>query len=390
MRRCFILLILVSSAPAATAQTAWEAVTSKEGGFSVEMPAKPSLNTASTRKDKGGVTKVLQIGCETAGGVYLVHKIEFPTAVAKGAEDEQLNAERDAFAAEWRGKVVGEKKVRAGGRVGRDFTIRGKPEKDTGVLTVRVREYLDGKAVYAVLVVSQPNRDLPDDTGRFLGSLGIGETKARVGTPEKEVPGKKLDGWGTACDVDGDCTFTPADKVLKVEVPGQFHSLEIEAGNLNAPRVLTEVDGDFVLAVKVTGDFKAGGKSTNPNPRGVPYNAAGILVWSDADNFIRLERAAFARNGKLTTTVAFEEREGGYRGAVHNEVAKGGDCWLRMERKGSRISGLISYDGKTGTKLKPIDTVWPAKLKVGVHAINTASEAFAPSFEEFKLTTKAK
>lgn len=388
MRRCFILLALVSVCLPASAQSKWEAVTSKEGGFSVELPAKASLNSSSTRKDKSGTTKIMQIGCETDSGVYIVQKIEFPTAVVKGAEDEQLNAERDAFAAEWRGKVVGEKKVRAAGRVGRDFTIRGKPEKDSGVLTVRVREYLDGKAVYAVIVVSAPNRELPEDTGRFLGSLGIGETKARVSTPEKEPDGKKLDGWGLALDADGDCKFTPTDKALTIAVPGKFHSLEIEAGNLNAPRVLTEVDGDFVLSVKVSGEFKAGGKSTNPNPRGLPYTAAGILVWSDSDNFIRLERAAFSRNGKLTTTVAFEEREGGYRGAVHNEVTKGGDCWLRMERKGSRISGAISYDGKTATKLKPIDTVWPTKLKVGVHAISTASDPFAPTFEEFKLTTK--
>jgi regulation of enolase protein 1 (concanavalin A-like superfamily) len=376
----------------AAAQGGWEVVASKEGGFGVEMPTKPSLTNSTTRKANGGTTKILTIGCETAGGAYLVQKIEFPTAIAKGAENEQLDAERDAFATEWRGKVLSEKKVRASGRLGRDFTIRGKPEKDTGILTVRVREYLDGRAVYAVLVVSQPNRELPEDSGRFLGSLVIGEAKARIaGTPEKEVAGTPLEGWfGAAIDPAGDCKFTPKGKGLTIEVPGTFHDLNPDTTTLSAPRVLAPVDGDFTLTVKVGGEFKAGGKSTNPNPRGAAYNGAGILVWSDSDNFIRLERGAFVRGGKVVNTVAFEEREGGYRGAVHNESGKAGDSYLRMERKGSRISGAVSYDGTTWSKLKPIDTVWPAKLKVGLLAINTSSEPFAPAFGDYALTAKSR
>jgi regulation of enolase protein 1 (concanavalin A-like superfamily) len=387
MRVCVAAIVAMFGGSSAFAQTNWEPVTSKEGGFSVEMPTKPTLRTSQTRKENGGVTKVMQIGCETDGGVYIVQKIEFPTAIVKGAENQQLDAERDSFAEVWRGKVIGEKKVRANGRVGRDFTIRGKPEKDSGVLTVRIREYLDEKAVYAVIVCSAPNRELPEDTGRFLGSLGIGETKTPiVGTPEKEPDGKALEGWGLAIDLNGDCKFTPGNKMMKIEVPGTFHDLNPDTKNLNSPRVMAPVDGDFILTVKVAGQFNAGGKTTNPNPRGLPYNGAGILVWSDSDNFIRLERAAFSRNGKVVNSVAFEEREGGYRGANHNQNSEPGDCWLRMERRGSRINGAISYDGTTWTKLKPIDTVWPKKLKVGLLAINTSSEPFTPSFEQFDLS----
>jgi regulation of enolase protein 1 (concanavalin A-like superfamily) len=391
LRFLFSLIPVLAVVGPAWSQNAWEPVISKEGGFSVEMPIKPALNTSSTRKDKGGTTKLMQIGCETDAGIYIVQKAEFPTPIAKGAEDEQLNAERDEFAKEWRGKVTGEKKVRASGRMGRDFTIRGKPVKDSGVLTVRVREYLDGKAVYAVIVCSLPNRELPEDTGRFLGSLGIGETKARIaGTPEQEPEGTAVEGWGTAYDIAKDCKFAPGGKKLTITVPGTFHDLNPDTTTLNAPRVLTPVTGDFVLTLKVAGEFKANGKTTNPNPKGAAYNGAGILVWSDSDNFIRLERGAFMRAGKVVTTVAFEEREGGYRGAVHNETSKGGDCYLKMERKESRISGAISYDGTKWTNLKPIDTVWPAALKVGVLAINTSSEPFNPSFEEYSLKTKAK
>ena len=72
---------------------------------------------------------------------------------------------------------------------------------------------------------------------------------------------------------------------------------------------MREVEGDFVITVKVVGEFRPGGKSTNPKT--VPFNGAGILVWSDPDNYIRLERAAVNRRGKINTYVNFEEFEGG-------------------------------------------------------------------------------
>src|SRR5262249_24947683 len=174
---------------------------------------------------------------------------------------------------------------------------------------------------------------------------------------------------------------------LTIQVPGSWHDLNPDSGKLNAPRVVHTVEGDFLVTAKVSGDFKPGGKSTTP--KGVPFNGAGILVWNDSDNFIRLERGAMLRKGKIGTIVLFEEREGGYRGALHNEVFPGGDCYLRMQRKGSRISGGISFDGVKWKQLQPIDTLWPTRLKVGLAAINSSTEPFTLRFEEFSLKAKA-
>jgi regulation of enolase protein 1 (concanavalin A-like superfamily) len=389
MRVLSVVLVLAAvGTPQAAAQPAWETVTSKEGQFSVEMPVKPSIKRTRTRKGPDGTIKVMVIGCQTESGIYIAQKIELPTPVVPGAEDAQLNTERDEFAEEWNGKVISEKKVRAEGRIGRDFTIRGKPAEETGVLTLRVREYLVGKAIYAVLVVSAPNRELPEDAGRFLGSLVIGGRARASGKPEPEPTGQELAGWGLAIDPDKDCEFRPEGKTLAVRLPGAYHDLNPDSGKLNAPRVMRTVEGDFLVTVKVVGDFQPGGKSTNPNPKSLPYNGAGILIWSDTDNFIRLERGAVFRAGKISTFAAFEEREGGYRGAVHNQVIPGGTCALRLERRGSRIHGAISTDGSTWKRLQPIDTLWPAKLKVGLAVINSSSEPFALKFEDFTLKTR--
>lgn len=382
-----LLVLSLACAPPAAAQTPWVTVAPGGGGFSVEMPTTPSIDKNKTVAVSGGRVRVTSTGCTTSDGVYIAYKIELPVTIAQGAKavDSLLDSQRDFFAQEWNGKVTGEKKVRSDGTLGRDFTIRGRPLEGAGVLTIRIREYLSGKAVYAVAVVSLPDRDLPADAGRFLGSLAIGEGKEKVaGAVEPEPTGRDLPGWGTAIDPDKDCEFRPTPRALAIKVPAALHDLHPDSGKLNAPRVMRAVRGDFAVTVKVAGDFRPDAKSTAP--KNVAYNGAGILVWQNSDNFIRLERGAMLRGGKVGTIVAFEEREGGYRGAVHNEVFPGGDCYLRVERKGSRIAGAISSDGSRWKTLKPIDTVWPADLKAGLFAINTNSNPFNVSFQDFAFT----
>src|SRR5262249_44076954 len=55
--------------------------------------------------------------------------------------------------------------------------------------------------------------------------------------------------WGTVVDPDGDCRFSASRTILKVKVPGQAH---VFAGGerTNAPRVVREVRGDFMVQVK--------------------------------------------------------------------------------------------------------------------------------------------
>lgn len=388
----FALALVASLAVMGTqsaAQDTWKTVSSKEGQFTVELPGSPTINETRSRNGAGGQVKTVLLGCTTDGGMYLAYKIILPTTIVKGTEDAELDAERDSMAKEWQGKVIGERKIRAGAKVGRDFTVRGTPKKGLGTLTIRIREYLSGNAVFLVAVISLPNRELPDDSGRFLGSLAIGANKVRAqGTPGDEPKGVELAGWGMAIDLDKDCDIKEQMNNLLITIPGTRHDLVGKITSMNAPRVMREVEGDFVLTVKIVGEFRPGGTSTNP--KGVPYNGAGILVWSDVDNFIRLERAAIARGGRIGTYVGFEEFEGGTRGATHNEVMKGGDCWVRMERKGSRIHGSISFDGKTWKDLKPIQTVWPTKLKVGLLAVNSSSLPFSVSFEDFELKANGK
>ena len=62
----------------------------------------------------------------------------------------------------------------------------------------------------------------------------------------------------------------------------------------NAPMTLTEVEGDFAALVEVTGEINPG--STMPKDRQghtlpFTFQSAGLILYQDKDNFVRLERA---------------------------------------------------------------------------------------------------
>ena len=364
----------------------WDTVISQEGKFLIEMPIKPDFHETKTRTGPGGRVGVIIIGCATESGVYLVEKIEFPTAIARGAEQTLLDEMRDDFALEYVGKVLTEKQVRMDGRLGRDFLVRGqKPGQP--VKTIRIRMYLEGKAIYAMVVIAAPNRDLPDDVGRFFGSFEFGTKKERVDKPAKELAGKPIEGWGIAVDPFGDSQFKADGKSLTIDVLG-VHKDEKAAGDesLKTPRVLREAEGNFSVRVKVAGDFKPEGNSSFA--KFVPYNGAGLLAWSDGDNFIRFERAAMKKGGKLVTYANLEEWEGGGRGASYSGPLPPGTVHMRLERKGGKIIAGVSPDGAKWTTLRPIDVSWPAKAKVGIVAVNSNSEPLSARFEELTVNGK--
>ena len=190
---------------------------------------------------------------------------------------------------------------------------------------------------------------------------------------------------GGVIDPDGDCELKMQTGDLVCDVPGTLHDLNIDILKNNAPRVVRAVDGDFVATVRVAGSFQPGAGRTGP--KSVPYNGGGLLAWLDQGNYIRLERGAMYRNGRVVGLVIFESRERGARADVHN---KGGldprrDIWLRLERHGKIISGFLSPDGRDWDQLEPMEIEWPARLTVGLDAVNSCSDPMTVRFHDYSL-----
>lgn len=383
-------LLIVALSFAGQAGGRWEVVTSQEGRFTVEMPAKPDHQESSASRGPNGRVTVHEISCETPGGTFVVARIEDPVIIPRPLEDRYLEFSRDLYAQKFKGRVTSDKKVRLDASAGRDFTIEARPP-GAGVVTIRAREYLQGRAVYLLLVASEPGKSLPKEAARFLGSFAFGihpeGTTVKSDARETEAAGRELAGWGTAIDPDGDVKFDATGSALTLKIPGTLHDLVADIGKFNAPRVLRPVENDFVATVRVDGSFTPGGKSTKVKT--VPLNAGGLVLWKDAENYVFILRTAMARGGKVNSAILFEEREAGHRGAVHNAAIPPGAVFLRLERRGGRLAGFYSGNGVQWRALKPMDTTWAGgPARVGLVATNTSSEPSTVKYERFDVKAK--
>jgi hypothetical protein len=163
---------------------------------------------------------------------------------------------------------------------------------------------------------------------------------------------------------------TRKEQVLPGEIVAisQEQDLDFEKGGVtNAPRIMQEVEGDFVATVRVTGDYKLGPKGTNPKSDPMSkFISGGILLWSDANNHIRLERCLFNEFGKYTTIGAiFEEREGGYAGPCIRNGFNSAIAICAPKEKGTKSSALPQPMEKFGKTSNPSIPCGPRRSKSG-------------------------
>lgn len=224
--------------------------------------------------------------------------------------------------------------------------------------------------------------------GLVLAIIGItlGATLAQ----ESEKGGgetKPLGPWGKPENPEGDCRFEINDERLVVTVPGGPvpHDLSAELGNMNGPRVLREIEGDFTIEVCVDGEFNPGGESSQQGRTG--YTGAGILVMADDENYVRLERATLqAGSGPARPYANYEIRIDGrcqrFGTTGDARIEAGRPTWLRVQRQGDLMKGSVSHDGKTWQDLEPkeLPANWPNKLRIGVGAVSTSKTDFTPAF----------
>jgi regulation of enolase protein 1 (concanavalin A-like superfamily) len=209
--------------------------------------------------------------------------------------------------------------------------------------------------------------------------------KGRAGNvPGGKAPEAAPASWGEPLDPDGDCTITPQGNALTVIVPPTRHDiLADKAGKSNAPRVLREVDGDFRVQVKVCGSIHPTAKGSVPGR--LPFQAAGLLVWGDQDNFLRLVRTGQIRKGVFESIAAFRLRAQGQPSGGQVLAVPDKDVYLRLERKGKQIEGSYSLDGQQWTPLGALSVPFPARVHVGVMALNTVAERLTVRFEDLQI-----
>lgn len=218
-------------------------------------------------------------------------------------------------------------------------------------------------------------------TGLILASLSLAPAAG------DDPAATALRGWGTIVDPDGDCRFTVERDRLAIAVPGRVHALSAERGQVNAPRVLREVEGDFVAEVRVSGGFPAGAESLVPGRR--PFHAAGLILWRDPGSYLRLERASMVVDGRTVSYLNFEIRDDGRwlraGDSAEHPLPADGDVWLRLDRRGGKVRASVSIDGDRWSSLKPLEVELPRRVRVGVAATHNTSTPFEPRFEGLRI-----
>src|SRR5262249_32260041 len=145
----------------------------------------------------------------------------------------------------------------------------------------------------------------------------LGTTAAAV-LAEDAAALSDLPSWGHVVDPSGDCAValdSERDR-LKITVPGTPHLLSAEDPTLpmNAPRVVRGVRGDFTAEVRVLGRLVPGRLQTTYYDS---YHGAGLIVWQDPSNYLRLERAVGFIQGWPHPYLNFELRAGGRLAMSH-------------------------------------------------------------------------
>jgi regulation of enolase protein 1 (concanavalin A-like superfamily) len=201
--------------------------------------------------------------------------------------------------------------------------------------------------------------------------------------PVKEKKAQTIKGWGTVIDPDRDCKLSEDRGRLTITVPATYHDLTYteDGKKLNAPRVLQEVKGDFRVQVRVRA-YPVPLPNTSSNDKH-SFVSAGLLLWLDDKNYLRLDRAA---EGSTPSPFIWVERFEGGRPVVQKlKRAEAGDTWLRIVSKEGTLTVSFSDDGDKWAEVHNEAMKLPEKVQVGVSAINTTTGEFSPTLEEFKV-----
>lgn len=217
-----------------------------------------------------------------------------------------------------------------------------------------------------------------------------------AGVEAQEDNAQTIKGWGTVTDLLGDCTVKADGQKLLVRVPGGTHDLNRNVGGLSAPRILQSIEGDFLIEVTVVSDFQPGHESAAAETR--PFNSAGLLVWQDEKNYIRLERnrwwAAEGNDYACYPPLIEYYRDGVFQESnptpTWASFFEGKSTWLRLERKGDVVTASFSQDGKKWRQAKRLKTDLAKQLQVGVMVVNTSTKELVVEFDGLKISSKPK
>lgn len=170
MKTKWFALLAVAFALAACQQMPAKNYTSREGNFTIGMPATPKEDVQKVESRSGTVT-IHQFAVEHDNRAYIVYFADYPTGLVKpGMEQKLLNAARDGAVSNTHGKLLKERHIKLMGKYpGRELTVL----TSDGKVIVKDRMYLVGDRMYQVLVSAQKDQISAPEVDKYLDSFQL-------------------------------------------------------------------------------------------------------------------------------------------------------------------------------------------------------------------------
>ena len=191
-------------------------------------------------------------------------------------------------------------------------------------------------------------------------------------TPEGMLFGQ----WGNVENPVGAGIFKVEGETLSIDVQPKVEADYNMQSHMTAPRVLSEVEGDFTLEATIA-----------PTPL-KKWQSADLLITGGPDFYLRM---GVGNDGRVLFHNWYADS--GWPASIHNLEARRDmtkPLRLRLQRRGWMLTIAHRQEGGEWVEFYPVYlATWPAKIRAGVVALNTTDEPFTAVFTDFKLTQDA-
>ncbi len=158
----------------------------------------------------------------------------------------------------------------------------------------------------------------------------------------------------------------------------------------NAPSALVRVDGEFVAMVEISNDFDPGSTtiSTSTGRRfPITFQGAGLLIWQDEKNFVRLERCKGSDGnlGLIHRILVEIYKDGRAVGIYYSTPIPEKPVIVMAHRKGTTMQFLYAEPPGKMTIFKELALDFSSSILVGISASNLSKQPLRAKFDKFTL-----
>jgi regulation of enolase protein 1 (concanavalin A-like superfamily) len=146
------------------------------------------------------------------------------------------------------------------------------------------------------------------------------------------------------------------------------------------------VEGDFTATVRVAYPLTFAKTKVESGLR-----VAGLVVWAEETDYIVAVRTEWVNGSAKEMFCLFHQIGKGHTAECDNQDPVANSGFIRLERRGERITGSYSRDGKDWTAfIQKQKFHATGRIKVGVFATHATDRPFEALFDQYSLTVPKK